>query len=148
MEYSDLGKEQFKMVVELRHRAHRGAGRFYRPALIDGNARRNTLNALHVRLVHPVQKLARVSRKTYASDDGKSVERNLQIEVLEVVLLGAANLDPVLAHGRFLIEDETSPPECAENVGRRSSQRYLLCPEKVAMRSAWHDSRRPEPLRE
>src|ERR1700747_3668987 len=121
MEHGDLGKEQFEVIVQLGHGANSGAGGFYRPTLIDGNGRGNTLDALHIRLVHPVQKLACVSREAfditslsfgvknvegqrgfsrtaYAGDDGKSVEGNLQIEVLEVVLLGAANFDPVLAH--------------------------------------------------
>src|SRR5215467_3208450 len=113
MEHGDFGKEQFKMIVQLGHRAHRRAGGLYRPALIDGNGRGNTLDTLHIGLVHPVEKLARVGGKTldvtplsfgienvesqgrfsraaHACDDSKSVEGDLQIEVLEVVLLSAA----------------------------------------------------------
>ena len=88
----------------------------HRAALIDGDGRRDALDAFHVGLVHAVEKLARVGGKTFdvaalafgvedverqrrfartadAGDDRQRVQRNLEIEILEIVLLGAADVN-------------------------------------------------------
>ena len=65
MKHGDLGEKQLEMVVELGHRADGGTRGSDGPALIDGDRRRNALNALHIGLVHPVEKLPRISRKAF-----------------------------------------------------------------------------------
>ncbi len=114
VEHADLGKEQLEVIVQLGHGADGGARGAHRPALIDGDGRRNALDALDVRLVHAVEKLARIGGKAFdvaalafgiedvegqrrlsraadAGDDGQRVERNIEIEIIEIVLLGAAD---------------------------------------------------------
>ena len=118
MEHGDLGKEQLEVIVQLGHGADGGARGAHRPALIDGDGRRDALDALDVRLVHAVEKLPgvggkafdvaalafgiedvegqrRLSRTADAGDDGQRVERNVEIEILEIVLLGAADVDAI-----------------------------------------------------
>ena len=46
------GPEQAQVVVDLRHRAHSGAGVLAGGLLVDGDGRREALNIVHVRLVH------------------------------------------------------------------------------------------------
>ena len=65
MEHGDLGEEQLKMIVKFRHRSDGGARRLHLPALVDGDRRRNALNALYVRLVHPIEKLPRIGGKAF-----------------------------------------------------------------------------------
>ena len=88
----------------------------HRAALIDGDGRRDALDAFHVGLIHAVEKLARVGGKTLdvaaltlgvqnvkrqgrfarAADAGhhrQGIEGNLDIEIFEIVLLGAADVD-------------------------------------------------------
>ena len=104
------------MIVQLGHRADGGARGPHRTALIDGDGRRDALDAFHVGLIHAVEKLARVGGKTLdvaalslgvqnvkgegrlaraadAGDHRESIERNLDIEIFEIVLLGAADVD-------------------------------------------------------
>ncbi len=104
------------MIVQLGHRADGGARSSDRAALIDGDGRRDALDAFHVRLIHAVEKLARVGGKTLdvaaltlgvqnvkrqgrfarAADAGhhrQGIEGNLDIEIFEIVLLGAADVD-------------------------------------------------------
>src|SRR5262245_29980040 len=134
IEHGDLGEQQLEMVVELGHGADRGTRGAHGPALIDGDGRWDALDAFDVGLVHTVEKLARVGGKTLdiaalafsvedvecqgrftraadAGDDGERVEWNLDVEVLEIVLLGAADADrfsvhdPTLLQAIFLGED-------------------------------------------
>ncbi len=57
-------EEQFQMVVDLRHRADRRARRAHRIGLVDGDGGRNSLDGIHLRLVHAIEELARVGRES------------------------------------------------------------------------------------
>src|SRR5512145_466935 len=121
MEDGDLGEQQLKMIMEFGHGADRGAGGAYGPALIDGNGRRDAFDGLNIRLVHAVEKLPRVGGKTLdvaalafgveniegergfaraadTGDDGQLIERNLDVEVLEIILPGAADVNCFSVH--------------------------------------------------
>ena len=50
------GPEEAEVVVNLRHRAHGGAGVFGGRLLIDGDGGRQSVNIVHVRLLHLPQK--------------------------------------------------------------------------------------------
>ena len=63
MQGGGAGKEQFEMIIDLRHRPHGGAGRADRIGLIDCNRRRYALNAVDLGLVHAVEELARIGRE-------------------------------------------------------------------------------------
>ena len=65
MEHGDLGEKQFKMIVKLGHRADGGTRGSDRPALIDGDGRRNALNAFNIGLIHPIEKLPRIGGKAF-----------------------------------------------------------------------------------
>ena len=52
------------MIVPLGHRTNGGARRPDRSALIDGDGRRYAFNALDIRFIHAVEKLARVGGET------------------------------------------------------------------------------------
>ena len=100
MENGNLRKEQFEMIMQLGHGADRRARRSDWTALIDGYGRRDALDALDVRFVHAIEKLAGIGRKTLdvatlafcikniesqgrlsgttdAGDDSQGVERNV-----------------------------------------------------------------------
>ncbi len=55
--------EQFQVIVQLRHRADRGARGAHRVRLVDGDRGRNALDPIDLRLVHPVEELPRVRRE-------------------------------------------------------------------------------------
>src|ERR1035437_10045863 len=119
---ADVRVEQAQVVVNLRRggddRARAGAG----AALLDGNCRGETLDEVHVRLLHLVQELPGIggerldvfalalgidgvegkrglARTTQAGDDHQLVARDVQGEVLEVMLTRPANSDEFFAHG-------------------------------------------------
>ena len=104
------------MIVQLGHGADGGARSAHRPALIDGDGRRDAFDAFDVRLVHAVEKLpgvggkafdvaalafgvediegeGRLTRTADTGHHGELVERNLDVEILQIVLLGAADAD-------------------------------------------------------
>ena len=115
-------EQQFEVVVELGHRAHRGARAAHRVGLVDGDGRRHALHLVHGRLVHAVQELARIgteglhiaalafgvqriehqaglARAAGARDHRELPGADVQIQVLEVVLACAADTDQSLRHG-------------------------------------------------
>jgi hypothetical protein len=51
------------VVVQLRHRPRRGARGAHRIGLVDGDDGGNPLDALRLRLVHPVEELAGIGRE-------------------------------------------------------------------------------------
>ena len=98
-----------EIVVDLRDRAHGRARRARRGLLLDGNGRREAFNHVHVRAFHLVQELPGVrgerldvaalpfringvkrerglSRAGKTGDHGQAVARDVEIEVLQVVL--------------------------------------------------------------
>ena len=56
-------EEQLEVVVQLRHRADGGARGAHRVGLVDGDGRRDAVDAVDLRLVHAVEELARVGRE-------------------------------------------------------------------------------------
>ena len=56
-------KQQTKIIVDLRHRAHGGTRIMGCAFLIDRNSGRKTLDVIHIGLIHLSQKLPGVSRK-------------------------------------------------------------------------------------
>ena len=57
-------EQQLQMIVELGHRAHGGARSTHRIGLLDGDGRRNALDAIDLRSVHAVEELTRVGRES------------------------------------------------------------------------------------
>jgi hypothetical protein len=55
--------EQLQVVVDLGHRADRGARGAHRVGLVDGDGRRNALDAINLRAIHAVEELPRVGRE-------------------------------------------------------------------------------------
>ena len=118
-------EEQAQVVVDLRHGAHRGAGVSRRGLLVDGDGRREAVDAVEVRLVHLPEELARVAgerlhvaalplgvdgvkgearlaRAGKAGDDDEPVAWDVDVDVGEVVLARAADDDGVLGHAPLL----------------------------------------------
>ena len=120
-------EQQLQVIVELGHRADGGARGAHRIRLVDGDGRRNAVDAVHRGLVHAIEELARVRREgldvaplalgvqrvehqrglaraRHARDHHEFLQRNLEVEVLEIVLTRAANHDrrarPRLRPGR------------------------------------------------
>src|SRR5690606_25380596 len=98
------------------HRADRGARGAYRVGLGDGDGRRDALDAIALRAVHAVEELARVGAEGldvaalpfgiqrvegeggfagtgHAGDDRQLAQRQVEVEVLQVVLAGAVDAD-------------------------------------------------------
>ena len=117
---ADAGVEQAQVVVDLGDGADGGARVAGGRLLVDGDRRRETLDAVDVRLVHLAEELARVggealdvaalalgvdrvegerrlARPGEAGDDDEAVARQPQGDVLEVVLAGAVD-DEVAGH--------------------------------------------------
>ena len=132
------GKQELEVVVELRHRAHSRPARAHRVGLVNRNRRGHTLHLVDRRLVHAVQKLARIRaegfhvaalalgvqrvkhqagfpRPTGPGDHGQFTRADVQIEVLEIVLSRSANADGALGHDECSLggerhSRELSPP--------------------------------------
>src|ERR1700679_3642426 len=108
------------MVVEFRHGADGGARGAHRVGLVDGDRRRDAFDAIDLRLIDAIQKLARVRRKRFdvaalalgipriepqrgfsgpadARYDDQFVERQLKVKILEIVLAGSADADGIRA---------------------------------------------------
>ena len=119
---ADAGPEQAHVVVDLGDRADGAARVAAGGLLLDGDGRRQALDAVHVGLAHQFEELAGVGGQAFhvaalalgvdgvegegglagaaeAGDDGEAVARDLDVDVLEVVLARAADTD-VGGHGR------------------------------------------------
>src|SRR5690606_19649006 len=117
---ADAGEEEAEVVVELGLRGDGGAGVPRARPLLDGDGRREPRDEVDVRLVHPLEELARVGgerldvaplalgvdrvedearlpRARRAGDDDELLLRDREVYVLEVVLPGA--LDDELVPG-------------------------------------------------
>ena len=115
---ADPRPQQAQVVVDLRDRADRRPRVARRRLLVDRDRRRQALDRVHVRLVHLPQELARVGAQRLdvaalalgvdrverqrglagarqARDDDQRVARQLDGDVLEVVLAGARDDDGV-----------------------------------------------------
>ena len=111
-------EQQPQVVVDLGHRAHGRTRVVAGSLLFDRNRRAQTLDHVHIGLVHQLQKLPRIggqtlhiaalalgiqgiegqagfTRSAQAGDHHQLVARNVQVDVLEVVGTRAADADPL-----------------------------------------------------
>ena len=61
----DPGIEQTKIIINLRHRPHRGTGISVGRFLVNGNSGRQSVNTLHIGLFHLSQKLPGIRRQGF-----------------------------------------------------------------------------------
>ena len=123
MRLADVRVEQAEVIVNLGGGGDDGARAAAGTALFDGDGRRQALDEVHVRLLHLVEELPgvggealdvfalalgvngverqrRFAAAAQAGDDHQPVARDVQREVLEIMLTRAADADEFLAHGR------------------------------------------------
>ena len=116
MQRGGTREQQLQVIVELGHRADRGARGAHRVGLVDGDGRRNAVDAIHRRLVHAIEELARVGREgldvatlafgvqrvehqrglaraRHARHHHQLMQRNVEVEILQVVLPRAVHAD-------------------------------------------------------
>ena len=114
-------EQQLQVVVEFGHRADRGARGTHRVRLIDGNGGGHALHLVDCRLVHAVEKLARVRRESLdiaalafgvervehqarlaraagAGDHRHLAGADVEVDVLQVMLACAANTNKAGGH--------------------------------------------------
>ncbi len=112
MQLRHVRPEHLHVVANLGHRADGRAGGPDGVALLDGDGGRDAFDAVHLRLVHAVEELPRVGREgldvaplalgeerverertlprtAQAGDDDELVERQIEIEILQVVVADA-----------------------------------------------------------
>jgi hypothetical protein len=108
--------QQPQVVVDLGHRAHRGARIVRAALLLDGDGRRQTLDAVDVGLVHDGQELARVGRQRLdvaalplgiervegqrgfararqSREHDQPLARQIEVDIGQIVGAGAADAD-------------------------------------------------------
>jgi hypothetical protein len=141
-------EQQLEVIVDLGHRADRGARLAYRVHLVDRDGRRNALDAPDLRLVHAVEELPRVGREgldvaplplgvqriehqrglagtRHTGHDQQLAAADIKVDVAEVVLARAAHGDQ-LGHAPDLL----------------TSCRGGLC-RATGLRSGFREPRRP-----
>src|SRR5256712_147368 len=114
------------MIMQLRHRPYGRSGSLNGAALIDGDGGGDSLDRFDVGLVHALEKLARVrgetldvapltfsiedvkrerrlSRAADSGDHREGIERKVEVDVLQIVLLSAPDVYRVLAHDGSLL---------------------------------------------
>ena len=114
--HAEAGEEDAQEIVDFRHRAHGGAWITAAGLLLQGNGRGESLDLVHVGLVHLGQELAGVGGKGFhiaplpfgvddvegqgglartggAADDHQLVPGDVQRDVLEIVLPGAVDMN-------------------------------------------------------
>ena len=115
--------EQAHVVVDLRHSCDGGARIAAGGLLLDGNGRRQSVDMLHIGLLHHLQKLTCIGRKAFdiaplplcidgveskrtfaragqAGNDDQAVTRKIDIDPLEVVFARAFDGDFGKSHSR------------------------------------------------
>ena len=108
-------EQELHVVVELRHRADGRARGAHRVGLVDSDGGRDAVDAIDCRLVHPIEELPGVGRESlhvttlalgvqrvehqrglaragHAGDHHQLVERNGNVEILQIVLAGAMDV--------------------------------------------------------
>ncbi len=109
-------EEKFDIISQFRHGSHGGAGCLDGVFPVDGNGRGDSQNGIHLGPVHPIHELPGVGRKCLhipplsfgvqgvesqgrfprsadTGDDRDPVQVDIQVEIFQVVLSGAANGD-------------------------------------------------------
>ena len=125
--HADAGEQQAQVVVDLGDRADGGARVLGGGLLLDGDGRRQPVDVIDVGLLHHLQELARVGRQALhvaplplgidgvegerglararqPREHDQRVARDLEVDILQVVLARAADVDrPMgIAHGDTL----------------------------------------------
>jgi len=118
----DPSVEDAEIVVDLGDRPHRRAWVLRGRLLLDGDSGRQALDRVDVGLLHLLEELPGVGGQALdvpalplgvdgvegerrfpgarqAGHDDQPLARNLEVDVLEVVLAGAADDDPIASHG-------------------------------------------------
>ncbi len=116
---ADPGIEQTKIVIDLRHCAHRGTGVAVGRLLVDGDRGRQALDVLHIGFLHLAEELTGIRRQGLhvaalalginriegergfaragqTGQDDQLIAGNGHIDPLEIVLVGAPDPDAVL----------------------------------------------------
>ena len=119
-------EQELQVVVQLRHGADRRARSAHRVGLVDRDGRRYAVYGVDLRLVHAVEELSRVWRKSFdvaalafrvervehqrrfararhAGDDDQLVQRECQREVFEIVLARTRNGDRVFTDRQVFV---------------------------------------------
>jgi hypothetical protein len=135
------------VIVELSHRSHGRARGAHRVRLVDGDGRRNSRDRLDLRLVHAVEELPRVGGEgldvtplafriqrvenerrlagtRYARDDDQLVERQIEIEPLQVVLARATHEDGVTGGVGHCVSGGFRSRRNSPATGRRKHSRF------------------------
>ncbi len=122
MRHADRRIQQAQVVVDLGDGADGGTRAAAGRLLLDGDRRAQAVDAVHIGPLHLVEELARVSRQrlhvaalplgingvegerrlaraAQAGDNGQSIARNLDADVLQVVLTRPADCDAADTHG-------------------------------------------------
>ena len=115
-QFREVRPDHFKVVADFGHGADRTPGSPHGISLLDGDGRGNVLDPVDGRFVHPIEKLTGVGGKRFdvtalslgvegfkgertfagtaeAGDDNQLSERQIEIEVLEVVLPDSPEAD-------------------------------------------------------
>ena len=113
------GPQQTQIVVDLRHRAHGGAGILGGGLLVDGDGRTQTVNGVHIGLVHLPQEHSCIAAQALhippltlgidgikgqaglagagkSRKDHQLVSRNGQVNILQIILSRALDADGVV----------------------------------------------------
>ena len=131
---ADAGIEQTEIIIDLRHRPHRGTGIAVGGFLVDGNGRRQPLDLLHIGLFHLSQELPRVggqgfhisplpfrvdrvkgerrlSRAGQAGEDHQLVPGNIHAQIFQIVFIGPSDFDVLTGPHfyAFLFHDSLFP---------------------------------------
>ena len=116
MQPRDMRPQHLHVIANLRHCADRRARRFDCIALLDGDSRWDSLDAVHLWLVHAIEKLPRVrgerfdvtplalreqrvkrkrtlARPAQTSHDDQLVCRQIEIEIFKIVVADTPEAD-------------------------------------------------------
>jgi hypothetical protein len=158
VEESDPGVEEFHIVRELGHGSHGGAGGPHGVLAVNGNGRRDVLDPVHLRPVHALHELTRIGREglhvaalafrvegvkgergfagtAQTCNDRDAVERDVEIEILEIVLPGTPDSDD---RGVQIFLVHKPGPVCIRtnllNLNYNHRRRKIRTPEMVLLR--------------
>ena len=165
----DPGVEHPQVVVDLGDGPHRGPGVPGRGLLVDGDGRGQALDEVHVRLLHLAQELPGVGRQRLdvaplalgvdgvegqralpgagqAREHDERVPGEVERDVLQVVLTGTVNHEPVGAHGDCSEARRHRPrgaSATAAGRGRRPRGRLTPWPQRAARSTVLGGAARP-----
>ena len=116
MQPGQVRPQNLHVIADLRHRANGRAGRADGVALFDGDGGWDAFDPVHLRFVHPIEELAGIRRERFdvtplalgvkgieregtfsrtaqACDDDEPMQRQIEIEILQVVMPHPAQTD-------------------------------------------------------